>query len=143
MLKATSNTDASWCPHTGAGGWAAWIALDGGKRVKHSGRFHKLAESSNQAELWAILNGLYLAAMNGAEHVLCQSDCQDALSRVNKRGHWGPDVKQLVKQFPKLRVVRTKWVKGHKLDGSARAWVNDWADKTAKGHMLEQRNLLR
>lgn len=136
MTRATVNTDASWCPNTKAGGWAAWVAIDGGTRLKHAGQFHRRPKSSGEAEYWALLNGAWLAARHGATELLLQSDCTGALAKVVKRHE--PEVAALHELCEGLS-IRTKWVKAHTHKGTARHWVNDWCDRQAKKHMKRQR----
>lgn len=136
MLRATVNTDASFCPRTHAAGWAAWIAIDGGKKIKWSGKFHRRPRTSTEAELWAIKNGVWLAASAGVTHVLVQSDCKGALAKVNRDC---AERRDLLRRLPHAVSIVTKHVKGHTDTASPRTWVNDWCDKAAKRHMNEQR----
>lgn len=139
MITATVNVDASWCPDTGAGGWAAWIAIDGQDKMKRSGKFRAAAPSSLVAEFWGMINGCHLAASAGARVLLVQGDCRPALANVLDGRQEA--VRSLQALYPDI-VLRTKWVKGHKLNGSARSWVNDWCDREAKKHMRLMRQEL-
>ena len=132
-LKVTVITDASFCHKTRAGGWAAWLTSDKG-RVQKAGCFHDLPSNSTQAELWAALNGIWLALEHGATHVLIQSDCQGALLKIS-RGI--PELSLFNGLF-----IKTKHVKGHSATQDARSYVNRWCDAEAKKHMLRQRALL-
>lgn len=132
-LKVTVITDASFCQKTRAGGWAAWLTSDKG-RVRKAGCFHDLPQNSTQAELWAALNGIWLALEHGATHVLIQSDCQGALLKIS-RGI--PELSLFNGLF-----IKTKHVKGHSATQDARSYVNRWCDAEAKKHMLRQRALL-
>lgn len=136
MTRATVNTDASFCPRTKAGGWACWIAIDGGLKIKKSGVFHKRPKSAAEAEFWAMLNGAWLAAHNGATNLLVQGDCTGALKKLRLDT---PERRALFVQIPHKVTIRTKWVKAHKHTETARHWVNDWCDKQAKRHMRAQR----
>lgn len=135
-LSATVNTDASFCPRTNAGGWAAWISIDGGQKIKWHGKFHKRPKTSSEAELWAIFNGIHLAAAAGVTDVLVQSDCKAALLHLER------DTAQTRFMRSKLArpvTIRTKHVRAHTDTASPRTWVNDWCDRMAKNHMREQR----
>lgn len=137
MVRATVNTDASWCPNTKAGGWAVWIAIDGGQRIKKSGTFHRKAKTSTEAELWAMLNGAWIAAQHGARTLLMQGDCVAALTALEQ----GVDdaVRLLHASMPAPVTLTTKHVKAHTHTNSARHWVNDWCDREAKKHMRKER----
>lgn len=132
-LKVTVIVDASFCPQTRAGGWAAWLTSDKG-RVQKAGCFHDLPQNSTQAELWAALNGIWFALEHGATHVLIQSDCQGALLKIS-RGI--PELSLFNGLF-----IKTKHVKGHTQTKDARSYVNRWCDSEAKKHMHKQRALL-
>lgn len=131
MLRATVNVDASFCPRTRAAGWACWIAIDGGQKIKWSGKFHRRPKTSTEAELWAMLNGVWLAASAKVTHILVQGDCLAALNKLQRR--------DLDARLPHAVSITTKHVKAHTDTASPRTWVNDWCDKAAKKHMMEQR----
>lgn len=136
MTRATVNTDASFCPKTRAAGWAVWIAIDGGVKVKESGRFHRKPKSASEAEFWAMLNGAWLAAQNGATDLLIQGDCTGALRNMTRPS----DARdRLFATIPHPVKIRTKHVRAHKHTETARHWVNDWCDREAKRHMRTQR----
>lgn len=135
-LRATVNTDASFCPRTKAGGWAAWVAIDGGKKIKLSGKFHKRPKNSAEAELWAIFNGVFLAAQQGVTEVLVQSDCKIALEHLSRDSS---QMRYFFRRLPGEVRIRTKHVNAHTDTATPRTWVNDWCDKMAKNHMREQR----
>lgn len=136
-LRATVNTDASFCPHTKAAGWAAWISIDGGIKIKKSGMFKERPRTSTEAELWAIFNGVWLAAQAGVTSLLVQSDCKTALAHV---GRDTMQTRQLHKSLPRVVSITTKHVKAHRDTDTARTWVNDWCDTEAKKWMRYQRN---
>lgn len=132
-LKATVITDASYCPRTRAGGWAAWITSDEG-RTQHAGCFKDLAKTPTEAELWAMLNGIWLAYEAGATEILVQSDCTGAVHLINSK-------------CPETRLFKgvhiyARHVKGHTDIKEPRFYVNRWCDEEAKKHMRKQRALL-
>ena len=57
---ATIITDASFNQYDKSAGWAAWITC-GGERLKKYGEFKSQIESPFEAEVYAIINGFYLA----------------------------------------------------------------------------------
>jgi ribonuclease HI len=130
-MRATVITDASFCPRTGAGGWAAWIRFDDKRLVKRSGAFRDLAKHSTDAEFKAAVNGVLHAAAGGATTVLLQSDNQQVVQQfaqmVNAAG------------VPIPCVVKTRHVKGHDGGHTTRSWVNEWCDREAKVHMRAMR----
>ena len=135
-LRATVNVDASFCPRTRAAGWAAWISIDGGAKIKWHGKFNRPPKTSSEAELWAIFNGIWLAANARVTDVLVQSDCRAALLHLERDT---AQTRFMRTKLPHPVTVRTKHVKAHTDTSSPRTWVNDWCDKMAKIHMREQR----
>jgi len=127
-MLVTVIADASWCPRTRAGGWAAWVRAEGTK-IARAGAFKGRAVSSNQAEEWALRNGMYIAAqVPGVTRLLAQSDCLNMLQRMP----------EIVGGLP----VEYRHVKGHTKNPAARSWVNRWCDAEAKKHMRSQRKTL-
>lgn len=134
-MWATVITDASFCPNTRAAGWGAWVTLDDGRRLKHSGRFRNTPSGVNEAELWAALNGIHIAHHAGALNVLVQTDCAHVV-RLFQQGLVD------VGSRPPNGVVESKHVKGHTTKGEARYWVNRWCDANARRHMIKWRKEL-
>ncbi|MCK9513557.1 MAG: reverse transcriptase-like protein [Pigmentiphaga sp.] len=143
--KATVITDASFCPDTKIGTWAGWIKMDvppypgpirGSGRLRHS-------EDSTTAEVMAAANGCYLAAANGASHILLQSDCMAVIHLVEGRGK----AERLLAIWEDLMgrgvmagvFITARHVKGHGRIHNARTWVNDWCDRTAYEIMRKAR----
>lgn len=132
--STTVNCDASFCPNTRAAGWAVWAAIDGGVKVKMSGKFKRRPKNATDAEYLAMCNGIWIALQHDVTHILVQGDCKAALRRVDLRS------KEVSMMLEGTGVVlKTKWVKAHKRTDTARHWVNGWCDKQAKIHMREQR----
>jgi len=141
MIRSTVITDASFCPHTRAGGWAAWINVNWPEgrheRILRGGQFCDLPKTSGEAEKWACYNGIWIAAHMGARDILVQTDL---LSLVNNRP---PDYQEAAARWPSEVKVRWRHVKGHTAGKDRRTWVNNWCDREARKHMKEQRKCLQ
>lgn len=137
-MKATVITDASFCPETNAAGWAAWVSPDRGDRIKRFGKFKRKPKDSGQAELWAALNGVALAAGAGATDVLLQTDCMQVVNllRDNKDKIYQSLAIAGITVRPRVVVFH---VKGHTRFGAAKFWVNRWCDTQAGIIMRRQR----
>jgi ribonuclease HI len=142
-VSATVITDASFCPKTRAAGWAAWIAIDGGEKIQKAGTFKTIPEHSTEAEMLAVLCGVWLAAKAGAASILVQTDCLAVVMAIDgtSKGSSSKTMYQKVKaeHFPSVR-IRAKHVKGHSGREGVRYWCNDWCDKQAKKQMRKQRH---
>lgn len=146
MTRATVITDASFCATTGAGGWAAWVRLDTIKGpVKQSGCFHERQTSSTFAEVYAALNGIWIARALGATEILLQSDCMTVKHLRDGRCKSPGLVKAWTEALGREDMagikVSVRHVKGHNYHRTkdARTFVNDWCDRKAKEHMVMQR----
>ena len=139
-MKATVITDASFCHETKAGGWAAWIAYDGGTKEKQSGNFRSRPPNSGVAELQAALIGIWFAYKNGAREILIQTDCMSVVHAVQQRsGPYASKYREAQLEHFKDAKVRCKHVKGHSSTQDARSWCNRWCDEAAKIQMRKQR----
>lgn len=130
-MRATVITDASWCPDTKVGGWAAWISPDIGARVQKSGIFKQKVQNSSEAEIQAAINGCMIAYAMGARTILLQSDCLAISSAMEKRPMWK---KRQALHFPDAK-IRYRHVKGHTSNSNSRSYVNRWCDAEARAHM--------
>jgi ribonuclease HI len=144
MVSATVIADASWCPHTKAAGWAAWVVINHTspprvQRVQRYGRFHQRPKSSTEAELWAAWNGIWIAHKLGATDVLCQTDCLSVVQHPGsgRRGHSYPEVSK--RYWPGTKVT-FRHVKGHTSNPEPRFYVNRWCDTHARKVMKAQRD---
>ena len=95
MAMVTIIADASFCPASRAGGWAAWIKADGRDSAMISGSFTKIPPaSSGEAEFFAVANALYKAVKDGfiqqRDRVMIQSDCVAVLEAML----WGLDCQE-------------------------------------------------
>jgi len=127
---ATVIVDASFCPAFKCGAWAAWVTMEG-QRIIRAGVFKTNPENSIQSELWAAVNGVYLAVNSGAEEILVQSDCMFVVENLKKH----------VGEYSAL--IATRHVKGHSNKKGKRYYVNRWCDKTSRKLMREKRENLR
>lgn len=133
---ATVITDASFCPFTKASAWAAWIRYRD-KKIKVAELFKRQPKSPHEAELWAIINGVYLAGQLQPKAILVQSDCKTALTKIDARC---PELNKTLRRLKGYDfTLITRWVKGHGKDGTDRTWVNNWCDKQAGLLMRSER----
>lgn len=141
MRWATVITDASFCPRTNTGGWAGWIKVDGLPTIKKSGPL-KEVNCSASAELFAVLNGIWLALRAGSEGILVQTDCQAVITAyLNRRGKLGKIWQEALIR-PDLRPAKLTFrhVKGHGPIHNKATYVNDWCDVEAKKAMKQARS---
>ena len=146
-MRATVITDASFCQQQCVGGWAAWVAMDNGLKIKQAGPLTRQAPANSiQAELMAVINGIWLAHTNGATYILVQSDCEGALHVLNGRSRsealnkiW----QAAMDRYGFFQTLETRHVKGHTTNGDARSWVNRWCDMEARKYMKAARNVPR
>lgn len=147
MFKEDSNKfvtvfcDASYCPETGAAGWAGWVKYgSSGETLRCSGRLVG-CPNSTEAEKNAIVETIKRALMLHIEFdrkvVIVQSDCLSALgalenNRVIER--------MLLSKGESADVIKHKHVKGHQGYRCRRSSVNTWCDKEARRKMREARN---
>lgn len=136
-MKATVITDASFCLKTRYAGWAVWIVLDGGERIKKYGAFKSKPQGSNEAEWWAALNGVFLACKHGATEILLQSDNTYVIDRINKKPSYHN--KFLEKRDINDVLIMARHVKGHTQRQDARSYVNRWCDHNARTAMRQKR----
>jgi ribonuclease HI len=140
-MRATVITDASFDHQHPAkpAGWAAWVRVDGRSlAVKGYGSVRAPCESSTVAEIYAALNGIWLATGRGATDVLVRSDClavQDCiLGNIKSQRIAGIWRDAMATPWGRsLRDVRSRHVKGHaNPNRHAAGYCNDWCDKQAK-----------
>lgn len=146
-LKATVITDASFCHQTRAAGWAAWVSIDGHfAAIKMAGATKVKPLNSTFAEIYAALNGIWLAHQHGADTVLIQSDCMTVIHLVAGRCKNTEMVRLWTEAMALIPVKLTaRHVKGHNYGRvkDARTFVNDWCDKQAYFHMEKGRDKCR
>lgn len=136
-MRATVITDASFCAKTKKAGWAAWITLDDGQRVKRYAALKGHVERSDLAEMKAAANGIWLAMKYGATDVLLQSDCMAVIDGINQnKDGWK---RQRAKAGICSVRIKAKHVKGHTETADARSYINRWCDQNAKNEMRKAR----
>lgn len=139
MTRATVISDASLCHETKAGGWAVWVAVDGGVRVQNSGAFKRRPKDVNEAELWAVINGLTIAKLSGATECLVQTDSLHVVRLIQQNKHaFSGHLRRLGLDIR----VKARHVKGHTVRKEPRFWCNRWCDMEARRHMKLQRKEL-
>ena len=165
--RATIMTDASLCGQTGAAGWAAWVKSDTSTVSRTwSGALKVTPNSSAEAELFAIANGLLMAAKSGAldgvAEVMLQSDATNALgwivrlvpsAAISAHANSAPVSIPGVKPTPNVEAaiavickvsdrlglkLTCRHVRGHTF-GDGRQWVNRKCDELAKAAMRAAR----
>ena len=142
-MLVTCYCDASFCPRTGAGGWACWLRSDLGRIVK-AGPCPDYVTRSHEAELAAALAGIHFAVQTwpATARVLVRSDdrttCRMLTGRQNARH---PGARKLLEKVHRIPVLRSaRWVKGHQGDtGNADAYINNRVDRYARAEMRRLR----
>ena len=151
-MLVTIIADASWCPHTGAAGYGAWIATDRGKQ-NIQGPMKIPVKCSKSAEMMALVNAVYQGIKDGLiesfDVVILQSDCLFGL-RTFQGTHLIENehdalAKEYLEKYVKLLnlTVTYKHVKGHTNRQEARYRVNNMCDENAKKHMRKMRSRLK
>ncbi len=134
-------TDASYCPKTKAAGWACWIVYEG-QRHKQYGIFKGAVDGCFEAEIMAIINGLFIAKkIFSPEHFHVVSDCIPAMmvvegkTRKIKLKKWRKKTLEIIGN----QKLTTKHVKAHTSVQDKRSYVNRWCDTYAKAAMKQQK----
>jgi len=140
-MDATVITDASYCPKSHAGAWAAWVTIspeiegDKPRRLQKAANFRQLASSAYEAELWASLNGINMAVRAGATQILVQTDCLAVVNGLNDK-KYNIELTQL---GISPSCIKAKHVRGHTRVQDKRSWCNRWCDAEAGKLMKQQR----
>lgn len=133
-------TDASWCPHEKVAGWACWIVCNG-ERFKKYDAFYEKVESAREAEIKAIINGVFIAKRvfaPEAYHIV--SDCMDAMRALQGQSSDKQWQDKLTSIIGSAR-ISFKHVKAHSSTNDKRTYVNNWCDFQAKMSMRRMRTL--
>ncbi|MBS7790284.1 hypothetical protein KTR66_09770 [Roseococcus sp. SDR] len=141
--------DASWCPETRLGAWAAWWKIDG-PAFTHSGVFRAAVPDSTTAEACALANGLHLLAgrhdLPRGTRIIAQTDCLGAIRILNgeplrRMPSQAVAARSLVEGITRLQQLRVQWrhVPGHQGGRTRRSWVNEWCDTTARALLRQAR----
>lgn len=133
-------TDASYCHHTKATGWAIWIKFGpNGSTYRESGGYQSQeGHHSTKAELRALT-----IALEVIDHipelevkgkiVTIRSDCKEALHKLS--------VSELVNKG--AHNVTKKWIKSHNGRKDKMSAINTWCDEAAKLRMREVRSKIK
>lgn len=151
----TIYTDASVCPNTESGGWAAWIKAAPGETHLASGIFKTPVKSSTDAELRAIANGLTVAKRVfdiAGKTIVVVTDSQESIDWITQK----TTAKQRAKKTNRIYLDLSKWVinlvpaeckltvkkvKAHSRSDGKRSFINNLVDKAAKRQMKKGRIL--
>jgi len=150
-VLVTIFTDASHCPNLKVGGWGMWAKSARGK-VEFGGPLKKCLQNITEAELQAIVNGVYVALERGValpgDTLLIQTDNIRALSILETGGINLKKVStseiQIVDVLKRILdetgcSAIYKHVKGHRDHMGGRFHCNGRADKWARLGLKEAR----
>lgn len=145
MTKATVIADASHCHRLNVGGWAAWVRVDDFKTpIKGYGVLKGKLPDATVCEVYAALNGVWLAVQYGADDILLRTDCMAVVHLVHReikskrlQHVWREATSQ--PWFKGVRVLSARHVPGHGKIVNAATFVNDWCDAKAKFAMKQAR----
>lgn len=140
-------TDASYCPHTGAAGWAAWMKHQG-ETKRFSGVPKSSVVNASHAEFIAAAYGISLAVKTfpNADRVHLVTDLLRLVEIMRKYVRAKPGYESAIDRFihscvePRNIKVTCKHVKAHVAQGARRNYVNNWCDQEARKRMRKMRN---
>lgn len=146
----TINTDASFCPKTGAGAYAFYIVCDL-FRIKKAGVFKENPSGAMDAEMKCIANAV--STLNAQKElpkigwIVINSDClwcfdYITLKSQNKVGKLCALELRKLRRRTGVQMHEFRHVKSHSNKADARSFVNEWCDMEAKKHMRAMREKL-
>ena len=146
MIKATVISDASHCPRLKVGGWAAWVRVDNFRiPIKGYGVIKGNPSDATVAEIYAALNGVWLATQYGAQDILLQTDCLAVVNLVKMTAKseriiriWREAIDHA--WYRKVKNLDARHVPGHREIHNAATFVQDWCDQHAGKAMRAARN---
>ena len=143
-LRATIISDASYCHRSKAAGYGTWISADGIDRIRKAGIIAGSPANSTEAELKAVMIGMWYAYRVGVRVMLIQTDCLAVVEVVNRSTTPGQaalrrTLKDAIEAHMPGVEISAKHVKGHTTNEDARSWVNRWCDYHAGIHMRDER----
>lgn len=152
MTVVTLYVDASYCPETGAAGWAAWMRK-GDAIATRSGRLRKPTRDNGEAEMAAAANGMAAAASSGfvgqGDLLVLVSDSDEVVRDLKNgtRTH-ASRLDSIVSTARDIAArngfrVLTRKVKAHSMQDGARSHVNQMVDDLARKQMVEARAAVR
>lgn len=132
-------TDASWCPNQNVAGWAVWLVCNG-ERHKQYGAFKGIIRKPHEAEMKAIINGIYIASkIFEPQHYHVVTDCTGAIHKLSFDADW----KKVMNKILESNSITFAHVKAHSSNKDKRSYVNSWCYKHAKEAMISRRVLVR
>lgn len=136
-MLCTIVTDASYCGKTKIAGWAAWIVCNN-IRYKQFAAFNDVCQTSNEAEIKAAINGIYLARKffpyATKFHLVVDSKAIIHIVESKKDKWW-----DLMKKTSENKDIVAKHVKAHSNGETRRILANRWCDKQARIAMKKKR----
>jgi len=124
------------------GGWAAHVRIDGNpKPIRGYGSIHNTTAklTSTTCEMFAAINGIWLAKEKGATEVLVRSDCMAVISAITKGdlSFKMLEIWHVALTHAKCLDVslRAHHVRAHTEAADATSWINDWCDRHARRGM--------
>lgn len=138
-------TDASFSSQHKLGAWACWIKSDF-HVGRLSGPFKLKVETSNEAEILAIANGIFLVVktLKGIKKIHLVTDSDHALRVLGNRMKGSTKKEREVHKFIKTLLsdyrikLSLKGIKGHSKGSSPREYVNRWCDVKARREMRKE-----
>jgi ribonuclease HI len=146
-MLVTLIADASLCHETRAAGFGYWAVSKRG-RAHGGGPIRSRPQSSNAAEMMAIVNGLHCAIKRGVlcdgDEVIIQTDSQAASQAFNSARSMTPAEQECAALFLALIESRRlafelRHVKGHTAGLDKRSYVNNVCDVIARRAMRRAR----
>ncbi len=150
-MLVTLITDASLCHETRAAGFGWWAVSRRG-RAYGGGPIHARPESSNAAELMAIVNGMHCALRRGilldGDALIVQTDSQAAIQAINGArtiAHHETAALERLRAYITAHAlsIEMRHVKGHTRTQDKRSYVNRVCDMHARSAMRRLRHELR
>lgn len=144
-------TDASWCPRTRVGGWAAWAKREDMGTFFKAASFKVTLPGSIEAECAAISNAVTLLHranfLGGDHHVLIKLDCRAVIDHIGRFVDKSSDLLdpyavQLREAAERVRCLELRYVEGHCAYDTPRHHVNNRCDRAAYAAMMEARRII-
>lgn len=137
-------TDASWCPQTKIGGWAAWWK-SGNLAGQDEAPFKTPMVSSTASEMAAAVKGLSrVVGLYEKPRIVLQMDNTQAIRWHMGRATAPDELREIQALFHRLRqehdaLITFRHIKAHSGTGTPRTWVHDLVDRRARQMMREAR----
>lgn len=127
------NVDGSFCDRKNKAAYAAWLDVDN-ISIKHSARIKASVESSNAAEMIAVINGLCLLKRIPDLHlrnIIIVSDSQHAIRIFNEGGKVGRYGLYKIKYIDIVKILSPKSITFERVRTRSTE-INRWCDKHAR-----------